>query len=367
VELGAIGGILMLAWMGRLWWELTRPVVPAATLPPTTRPQRAIVWLICTGTAAMIINIVAGLDLSQQISYVVMELLKRIMYLGALTIGSVVVALKSVEEPQIDDRPAPWVLYGILVGLGVFIIHNLIEFSLFEPGLLCLFALLAGSALGVRQPSLAGRHRRGAIAVGMLVTACVLWMGGVIGLYIPTAVAESEAHRGDTAMRQNRLGEAFGAYNSAWLDMKINADYAFRAAQALHYEAAAALRSGGNQISAVPEMALQVEALYDIAIERNPKAVSPYLWRASFALMMHDPDQVIHDFEQALDLNPNEVSIRLDFARALESLRKPAEAKEQLRKALWFNDQLDRAEPKRLSEEQVTAINKEIATLADKP
>jgi len=259
------------------------------------------------------------------------------------------------------------VLNGILVGLGVFIIHNLIEFSLFEPGLLCLFALLAGSALGVRQPSVAGRRRRGGIAIGILVIACAVWIAAAIGLYIPTAAAESDAHRGDTAMRQNRLGEAFGAYNSAWLDMKINADYAFRAAQALHYEAAAVLRSGGNQISAVPAMALQIQALYDIAIERNPKAVSPYLWRASFALMMHDPDQVIHDFDQALELNPNEVSIRLDYARALKSLRKPAEAKEQLRKALWFNDQLDRAEPKRLSDEQVKAINKEIASLPDQP
>ena len=366
VELGTVGGVLMLAWMGRLWWELTRPVVPAATSTTATRPQRAVLWLVCTGTAAMIINILAGLDLGQQFSYVVMELLKRIMYLGALTIGSVVVALRSVEDPQIDHRPAPWVLYGILVGLGVFLIHNLIEFSLFEPGLLCLFALLAGSALGVRRPSVAGRHRHTATALGALTVACVLWLAGAIGLFIPTAVAESAANSGDTAMRQNRLTEAFGQYNSAWLDMKINADYAFRAAQALHYEAAAVLRSGGSQISAVPAMALQVEAFYDIAIERNPRAVGPYLWRASFALMMHDPDQVMHDFDKALELNPNEVSIRLQYAGALQSLHRPAAAKEQLRQALWFNDQLDRAEPKRLSDEQVTTINKEITSLPDK-
>jgi O-antigen ligase len=367
VELGMVGGVLMLAWMARLWWELTRPVAPAVAPPAATRPQRAVLWLVCTGAAAMAINVAAGLDLSQQFSYVVMELLKRIMYLGALTIGSVVVALKSVDDPQIDARPAPWVLYGVLVGLGVFLIHNLIEFSLFEPGLLCLFALLAGSALGVRQPSAAGRRRRTGIAIGALAAACVLWAAAAIGLYIPTALAESAAHRGDAALRQNQLNQAFSEYSSAWLDMKINADYAFRAAQALHYEAAAAMRSGPTQISMVPTLAVEIQAYYDIAIEYNPSAVAPYLWRASFALMMHDPEQVIRDFDKALELNPNEVSIRLSYAHALETLRKPVAAKEQLRQALWFNDQLDPAEPKRLSEDQVAAINKEIVSLPAAP
>jgi O-antigen ligase len=370
VDLGLIGGVLMLAWLGRLWWELTRPVIPApapAVATAAIRPQRAIIWLVCTGAAAMLINVFAALDLSQQASYLVMELLKRIMYLGALTIGSVVVALKSVEQPQIDERPAPWILYGILVGLGVFLIHNLIEFSLFEPGLLCLFALLAGSALGVRQPSVAGRRRRTAVAIGVLAVATVLWLAAVIGLYAPTALAESDAHRGDAALRQNQLTAAFGDFSSAWLAMKINADHAFRAAQALHYEAAAALHSGGSRISTVPALALQIQAYYDIAIERNPAAVGPYLWRASFAMMMHDGEQATHDFRKALELNPNEVSIRLEFARALATLGKPADAREQFRLALWYNDQLDPAEPKRLSPEQIDAINSEIAALPGKP
>jgi O-antigen ligase len=368
VELGAVGGVLLLAWMGRLWWELTRPVIPPTAAAPKGPglPQRAVLWLVCTALAAMLINIIAGLDLSQQGAYVVMELLKRIMYLGALVIGSVVVALRSLERPELDDRPAPWILYGILAGLGVFLIHNLIEFSLFEPGLLCLFALLAGSALGVRQPSAAGRRRRTAVAIAALAAVCILWLAGLT-LYVPTAVAESDAHRGDAALQQSHFTEAFDDYSAAWVEMKINADYAFRAAQALNYELAAALQAGGSQLPAVPGLAMQVQTFYEVAIERNPAAVTPYLWRASFAMQMHDGEQAEHDFQKALELNPNEVSIRLDYARALQSLGKTAEAKEQLRKALWYDDQLDRAEPKRLSADQVAAIHQQIQAGPNNP
>jgi len=366
VELGVVGGVLMLAWLGRLWWELTRPISPPVAVIPQQRVSTTLYFLTAISVGAMIINVGAGLDLGN-FWYCLVELIKRFFEICLMIIGSVLVIFRNIEPPKIDDRPAPWILYGILVGLGVFLIHNLIEFSLFEPGLLCLFALLAGSALGVRQPSVAGRRRRTAVAIGVLAVATVLWLAAVIGLYAPTALAESDAHRGDAALRQNQLTAAFGDFSSAWLAMKINADYAFRAAQALHYEAAAALHPGGSRLSTVPALALQIQAYYDIAIERNPAAVGPYLWRASFAMMMHDGEQATHDFRKALELNPNEVSIRLEFARALATLGKPADAREQFRLALWYNDQLDPTEPKRLSPEQIDAINSEIAALPGKP
>ena len=100
--------------------------------------------------AAIVINIFASIDFNQNGSWIFVELINRMLYLCALLLGSLVVALRSLEKPQVDERAAPWILYGILVGVGVFLIHNLIEFSMFEPGPLCLFGVLMGSALGIR-------------------------------------------------------------------------------------------------------------------------------------------------------------------------------------------------------------------------
>ena len=44
----------------------------------------------------------------------------------------------------------------MLAGLAVFLIHNLIDFSMFEIGPMMLFMLVGGAVLGVRSPSAAG-------------------------------------------------------------------------------------------------------------------------------------------------------------------------------------------------------------------
>ena len=82
-----------------------------------------------------------------------------------------------------DERAAPWILYGILVGVGVFLVHNLIEFSMFEPGPLCLFGILVGSALGIRLPNRPVRTPGiSPLAIAGLAAACAGWLAADIGL-----------------------------------------------------------------------------------------------------------------------------------------------------------------------------------------
>jgi len=56
------------------------------------------------------------------------------------------------------------------------------------------------------------------------------------------------------------------------------------------------------------------------------------------------------DFAKALELDPNEVSIYLDYGDALMHMGLPAEAAEQYKLALKFNDLLPVEEPKRLND-----------------
>jgi len=62
-------------------------------------------------------------------------------------------------------------------------------------------------------------------------------------------------------------------------------------------------------------------------------------------------------------LNPNEVSLRLEYAHGLELLHRLPEAKRQYLLALHYNDLLDKAEPKRLSPEKEMDIRREINAL----
>ncbi len=285
--------------------------------------------------------------------------------------------------PGLDDRPAPWVLTGIRLGLGLFLLHNLIEFSLFEPGAMFLFALLAGSALGIRlvqrsgdSPASPGAVRgrpasRGRKAAAITLAAGGLgWLAAGVGLAVPISFAEASAHDGDEQMRlastferklasggmpqgmrdaTQRLNAAAAAdFESALHHVPYNADYAFRAALAWG--------SAGSPDRAMPLLAK--------AIEIDPSNVSYYLARARYRMGMPgrqataDEPLITDDFKKALALDPDNVAARLGYAAALEQFGRRSEAADQYSSALWYDSQLSREENKRLPDQRVQEIQK---------
>ena len=51
---------------------------------------------------------------------------------------------------------------------------------------------------------------------------------------------------------------------------------------------------------------------------------------------MNEPQEMIADFEKVMELNPNEVSLRLEYARSLEMLHLFSEARRQFKLALAY-------------------------------
>ncbi len=369
VELGAIGGIFAIAWLTRLWWDLTRPVTPPATIqtPNPTPKYGETLFLGAIALTAIVINIATSLDFEQSTAYITLEMIKRSLYFCALIIGCLVVGLRTLEKPQIDQRPAPWILYGILVGAGVFLIHNLIEFSLFEPGPCCLFCILIGAALGIRlgNPPVRKPHiSRSAIAA--LAATGAIWISALIWIAIPTARAESAAELGDDQLRGGYYQAAAEEYGYAYQLQPLNADYAYRAGRALHFSIGPPVPlSDAHQLDHAVRLKKEIIAWYSIAISKDPALLAAYHLRAIFWLQMDDPDAMIADFNKVMELNPNDVSLRLEYAHDLEMFHLRSQAKKQFQLALAYNDQLDPAEPKRLSQAQVDTINKEIDSLPD--
>jgi O-antigen ligase len=365
VELGAVGGLLLLAWLMRIWWEMTRPVSPVAMASISRDTARAIRWIFAIALLMIGINIIASVDFTQSGNFLIIEMLKRGLYLCAMILGGLVVALRRVDAPDVDDRPAPWMLYAILVALGVFLIHNLIEFSIFEPGPLCFFCVLAGAVLGVRQVNhVAHRPRSKRLAIGSLSLAGGLWLLAILFIFIPTWRAEAAAHAGDDAQRDARPEDAAKKYQQAFSILPINAEYAFRAARALDLQME--LMKMRNVASIPEDVWRPILDWYSIAIDRNPSFIKAYLSRARLQLQLMNRNGVVADFTKALSLDPHEVSIRIEFGRALARLAMPVNAASQLRSALRANDRLDAAEPKRLSAAQVEQIRQEIESLSGK-
>jgi tetratricopeptide (TPR) repeat protein len=369
VELGAVGGLLFLAWLGRLWWELTRPTAPpvVASPPSLTRKMGQVLFLAGVAAGAIIINIFAGVDFSQGANWVSLELIIRLLYFCALLIGLLVVALRSLQTPQVDERAAPWVLYGILIGIGVFLIHNLIEFSMFEAGPLCLVGVLLGSALGIRMGNPPVRKPGiSPLAIAGLAAAGLAWLAAANWIAVPIARAEAAAQIGDDKLRTGDFSSASDQYAYATTVFPSNADYPFRAGRALHLSIGAleVPLTDPGQIDRAIRLRGQILAWYSIAIARDPALLAAYHLRAIFALQMYDSKQMVADFDRVLQLDPNDVSLRLEYAHGLELLHLLPQAREQYKLALMYNRQLDPDDPKRKDVDEAT-IEKEITLLPD--
>jgi tetratricopeptide (TPR) repeat protein len=350
-----------------LWWELTRPTAPPAPVSPASHKAiwGPVLFVAGISVGAIVINLFAGIDLNQNGSYIFVELVNRLLYLCALLLGSLVVALRSLEKPQVDERAAPWILYGILVGVGVFLIHNLIEFSLFEPGALCLFGVLMGAALGMRLENRPVR-KPGIPTAGIVgfFTACAGFVVIAVWIVVPVIRAEYAAHVGDDKLRIGDFKSASDEYVSAATILPLNADYAFRAGRALHLSVGPPVPlTDPGEIDRAVKLQRDILEWYSLATERDPAFLGAYHFLAIFGLQMDDPERMIANFEKVMDLNPNEVSLRLEYAHGLELLHRLPEAKRQYLLALHYNDLLDKAEPKRLSPEKEMDIRREINAL----
>jgi hypothetical protein len=123
--------------------------------------------LAAVAMGAAVLNLMASTDWEQNSSWLILQVVGAAAGAGLLFCGIAVGAVRSLRT-RLDDRPAPWVLRSMQVGVGIFLLHNLIDFSLFETGPLMLFCFLDRSVLGVRMPSVAGRMKRTGVAVAAL-------------------------------------------------------------------------------------------------------------------------------------------------------------------------------------------------------
>ncbi len=350
VELGLIGCIVLITWMLRAAWELTQPTFPPAPKKKPTPPNARAIAILSIGAVAllaMIVNIFASVDFSMASgkdggsAFVLLDLLKRTLWFALLMIGFAMVLFQSSKDPQLDERSAPWLLYGILIALAIFMLHNTIDFSIAEPGPMFVFALLLGSALGVRTPSVAGQKRQRKAAIFAFAVAMAVWVGVAIFFVLPIADADARAQSADDAIRAGDLASADALFRSAIsMSPLSNSDYDYRAARV-------------SMMSNAPDG--QTDMLLSKAIADNPMDAGNYMTRAQHELRKpaseQNRQQILSDMYKAVTLDPNNVEGHLRLAHVYQLTGDAKSAQREIGIARERNSQLDPENPKRLSDE----------------
>lgn len=349
-ELGLIGALLAVAWLAALWWRMTRPKAPDHA--PAGGGAATMVTLILAIAGGIVINLIAAVDYSQSADYILLEVFKRILYALLLIVGAgIAVIVRDGSRMTVDQSPAPWLMRGAIVAIGLFLLHNMIDFSFFEAGPLHIFALLAGSVLGIRaDPDVpVGRGSRG-LWLGATAGVGVVWLVTAVTVVGPVLIAEDSARTGDRLLREGNARAAVQSYAAAFDKVPGNADYAYRAAVAMMHAQAPVD---------------QILAMLGRAIESDPTTIQYRLMRARFVLQLNPPryDDAIADFTEAVERNPHEISLRWEFAQLLARMNRPAEAIVQAKAALAVNDAYAPDESEKLSSEREAEIRAFIESL----
>jgi uncharacterized protein (TIGR02996 family) len=281
------------------------------------------------------------------------EAMKLALFGLLVVIGLVLGSIRSLVGFSGDERPAPLVLLAILVGLGGFLLHSMVDFALFEPGPLMVMMLLLGSVLGVRHPSVAGRKPRTWIAIAALAIVALALVAHSLLIVGPIVVAESKASEAADLANHGRVAKAVELYRAADTSSPVdNYYYAQRAAELLQ-------TTPGFD----PK---EVLALHTRAASANPDSAGPWLNLARFLRALRDPELstpsiIDSDYQRVLTRNPNDAPLRLEYADYLLETNRRDAAVEQIKKALDYNDKLDAKEPRRLRKEREEEAKRVIA------
>ncbi|MEM8875732.1 MAG: O-antigen ligase family protein [Planctomycetota bacterium] len=350
VELGIVGGVLALAWFGRLAWETTRS---AAAPTGSGTPRSFASFFLIAPALAFLISFVAVVDLRMPFDYVLLTTANRAIFFAALVIGLIVGAVLAVDKIDADNRPAPLLAGGVAVAVGVFFVQSLLDVALFEPGSLFVWVLLVGALVGVRTPSVAGKPMRTMAALGFTGLAYLLLIAAGIAYVFPIVHGQWHADIADGMVREGRFDAAVPEYDHAFDVMPVG-------------DPDLLIRKGNALIYAGRDPVLVMDTL-DRAIAERGEKFGYYQRRAELERRMSEPQvvRIIADLTRAVELNPQEIRIRLDLADELRAFGDNAGAIEQYEAVLEINEQYDDAEPERLGQDRVAEINARITELTE--
>ena len=133
VELGVVGGLLAVAWLGLFWRHATRPLTPA---PRDRSPENPRVWLIAVAAIALVLGLACGIDWTREPGAMSSaNCSKRVLSLFAFLFAAGARCLDVAQIPA--GRSASCSLAALRDACRhrhVPAVHGLVDFAMFESG-----------------------------------------------------------------------------------------------------------------------------------------------------------------------------------------------------------------------------------------
>ncbi len=382
-ELGMVGLGLLCAWMLLLAWRLTKPAMPTdlssdpapsdsgssitssgeGSFESKSSPITPLLWIGALYIPAIIF---ASIDLSAPAAYVVSESVERVLFGLLMMLGMAATVLRSTKLIRIDARPCPTILAALIVSVGVFLVQSQIDMALFETGPLAILMVIIAAALGLRAAGESGRdeplsvptrttgpatRRLSSGVVAFASVGLIGWLAYVILLVIPTWNEQRKTHAADLLAASQRWSEAARMYEEA-----------YRASSYPNHEIA--LRAAASW-SEIPGRLPDALAWAERATENQPRSIAGWLARARLTMLSTRsiPQEAIDHFARAIELNPQDIQLRIEFAQVLETAGRFELAAGQISAALDTNEAYDPTEAERLSEAQLSALQRRLVSL----
>jgi len=322
-EFGAPAGAAFLAVIGAFLVLSARPrdagVSCGAGVPPACRglPSSTLTWLLLATVPAV--------GLARAYFSFSPGLFDAGMWVTVFAVGAAgaFFVLRSLAEPDADLSP-------VRVALGVacvaFVLHDLINFAFFQPATAAVFWLTLGAAASRGAGVSCGAGVPPAPrAAPMLILSTVFF-----ALLLATVATQVSPVWQRTVATGRMLGALYDRQPRQALV------WAGRAADADPLDPVAAADAARLSMTVVPDSpaaATRRALTYaDQAVARDPRHAKVYMLRAA---VLGDAPAALDDWQHAVDLDPQNARMRLEFATRLpwSDLADLSRALEQLRQA----------------------------------
>ncbi len=355
-EYGLVGGAFFL---GLLAWVLVLAWRGAWTGAETNKDFRPLPMILTVGVPAATV-IVCRMVFAHAGAAAAVFVLDAL--LPAVVLAAAAVVLRSGGGAAFDPDSGI-VRAGVLCGLGGFLLHNVVTFSLFVPATAMVFWTFAGALAG-RGAKIDGRsepapRRRWPAAVALAVAIAAV----VVLLWRPVYTRTRLRNRAIMHLRQERLTPALAALKGAAESDTLDAS---AAAQIAHlYNAVAPAEDAAEKQSAVKLLEEAYRWSLE-AIRRDKWDSAGHKLAGTIAARMagvaaDEPawrNRAIEHYAEAVRLDPQNMRLRIEYADVLLEAGRNKKCLRQLNAALRRNSRLPPESLARLSSEEKQKIRR---------